>query len=158
METAERIVEAYVRYVKKWATIPNIKCKGQNEIDLLAVGKKKKDRYHIEISGTIDLAWRTLSAADLRDMIQKKFAPESVTAKLLEYGFHDDNYKKVLVHWDWNDEAKATAHEHGVILWSLQKILKKIGDRVEGETLAFPDDTLRTFQLLKCAGMLVSQE
>ncbi len=33
METTEKIVEAYVRYVKGWATIPNIKCPGQNEID-----------------------------------------------------------------------------------------------------------------------------
>jgi len=38
METTEKIVEAYVRYVKDWATIPNIKCKGQFEIDLLAIG------------------------------------------------------------------------------------------------------------------------
>jgi hypothetical protein len=34
METTEKIVEAYVRYVCGWATIPNIKC-GQYEIDLL---------------------------------------------------------------------------------------------------------------------------
>ena len=33
METTERIVEAYVRYIKGWATIPNIKCPGQYEID-----------------------------------------------------------------------------------------------------------------------------
>ena len=36
METTEKIVEAYVRYVKRWATIPNIRCDGQYEIDLLA--------------------------------------------------------------------------------------------------------------------------
>ena len=28
METIEKIVEAYVRYVKRWATISNIKCDG----------------------------------------------------------------------------------------------------------------------------------
>ena len=37
METTERIVEAYVRYVKGWATIPNIKCERNREIDLLAI-------------------------------------------------------------------------------------------------------------------------
>ena len=37
METTERIVEAYVRYIKGWATIPNIRCGGQLEIDLLAI-------------------------------------------------------------------------------------------------------------------------
>ena len=48
METTERIVEAYVRYVKRWATIPNIKCEGQFEIDLLAIDHRRLDRYHIE--------------------------------------------------------------------------------------------------------------
>jgi hypothetical protein len=31
METTEKIVEAYVRYVKGWATIRNIRCDGQYE-------------------------------------------------------------------------------------------------------------------------------
>ena len=48
METTEKIVEAYVRYVKGWATIPNIKCPGQCEIDLLAIDPLSLDRYHIE--------------------------------------------------------------------------------------------------------------
>jgi hypothetical protein len=33
METTEKIVEAYVRYVKNWFTIPNIKRKEQLEIE-----------------------------------------------------------------------------------------------------------------------------
>jgi hypothetical protein len=37
METTEKIVEAYVRYIKGWATIPNIRCEGQHEIDLMAI-------------------------------------------------------------------------------------------------------------------------
>ena len=44
METTERIVEAYVRYVKGWAMIPNIKCDGQKEIDLFAIDPKTDDR------------------------------------------------------------------------------------------------------------------
>ena len=34
METTEKIVEAYVRYIKGWFTITEIKCKGQLVIDL----------------------------------------------------------------------------------------------------------------------------
>jgi hypothetical protein len=54
VETTEKIVEAYVRYVRGWATIPNIKCGGQFEIDLIAVDPRSLDRYHIEsgISGS----------------------------------------------------------------------------------------------------------
>jgi len=37
METTEKIVESYCRYVKRWFTISNIKCQGQYEIDLLAI-------------------------------------------------------------------------------------------------------------------------
>jgi hypothetical protein len=37
METTEKIIESYVRYVRRWATIPNVKCDGQYEIDLLAI-------------------------------------------------------------------------------------------------------------------------
>jgi hypothetical protein len=48
METTEKIVESYVRYVRGWATIPNIKCPGQYEIDLLAIDPVNLDRYHIE--------------------------------------------------------------------------------------------------------------
>ena len=45
--TTEKIVEAYVRYIKGWATIPNIKCPGQYEIDLIAIDPVNFDRYHI---------------------------------------------------------------------------------------------------------------
>ena len=44
METTEKIVEAYVRYINGWFTIPNIKCQGQFEIDLLAVDAAKDGR------------------------------------------------------------------------------------------------------------------
>jgi hypothetical protein len=37
METTEKIVESYCRYVRQWFTIPNFKCEGQYEVDLLAV-------------------------------------------------------------------------------------------------------------------------
>jgi hypothetical protein len=29
METTEKIVESYCRYVRQWFTIPNIRCEGQ---------------------------------------------------------------------------------------------------------------------------------
>jgi hypothetical protein len=50
METTEKIVEAYVRHVKRWATIPNVRCDGQFEIDLLAIDPVTLERYHIETS------------------------------------------------------------------------------------------------------------
>lgn len=47
METTERVVEAYCRYVKGWA-IPNFRCDGQYEIDLPAIDPVTLERYHFE--------------------------------------------------------------------------------------------------------------
>ena len=52
METTEKIVESYCRYVKQWFTIPNIKCEGQYEVDLLAVeGLSGPSRVRSRIDG-----------------------------------------------------------------------------------------------------------
>lgn len=116
METTERIVESYCRYVKQWFTIPNIKCKGQYEIDLLAVDttSRKIKRYHVEcgvsISGsyskltaknfsTNDLKIRIKQAGQRRTMgyfIHRKFELPEVKAELEKYGFVDGNYSKVM--------------------------------------------------------------
>jgi hypothetical protein len=53
METTEKIIESYVRYVRRWATIPNVTCEGQHEIDLLAVDPVTHDKYHIESSVSV---------------------------------------------------------------------------------------------------------
>ena len=62
METTEKIVEAYVRYVKGWATIPNVRCDGQYEIDLLAIDPVSLARYHIETSVSGSQAYSRLTA------------------------------------------------------------------------------------------------
>src|SRR5262245_25126866 len=104
METTEKIVEAYVRYVKRWATIPNIKCEGQFEIDLLAIDPVGLKRYHIEsgvsVSGSYsalkgkpfdpgDLKIRVKVAGARRTLgyfIEPKFGSPSVVARLADYG------------------------------------------------------------------------
>ena len=106
METTEKIVESYCRYVKQWFTIPNIKCEGQYEVDLLAVdttSPNKLRRYHIEcgvsISGsyskltakpfsTEQLRVRVQQAGQRRTIgffIQRKFEQPQVLAELKKY-------------------------------------------------------------------------
>ena len=51
METTEHITESYIRYVKKWFTNSNIKCKGGKEIDIIAIDSNE-NRYHIECGVT----------------------------------------------------------------------------------------------------------
>ncbi len=77
METTEKIVESYCRYVKGWFTISNIKCSGQLEIDLLAVeasSDKGIKRYHIESGVSISVAYSKLTA--------KQFSPERLKKRV----------------------------------------------------------------------------
>src|SRR5262245_42782484 len=81
METTEKIVESYCRYVKQWFTIPNIKCEGQYEVDLLAVdttSPKKLKRYHIECGVSISGSYSKLTA--------KPFSTEQLRIRVQQAG------------------------------------------------------------------------
>lgn len=167
METTEKIVESYCRYVKGLFTIPNIKCSGQQEIDLLAIDANNpaKERYHIETSVSISSSFakltanqycsekakqRTQQASQRRTIgffIEKKFGAESVKNKLLDYDFKEDLYKKVIVTMGWNDDVVPIANENGILLWDFGQILKEIVASCENNRTYFIDDTLRTLQL-----------
>ncbi len=169
METTERIVEAYVRYIKKWATIPNIRCKGQFEIDLLAIDPITHERYHIEsgvsVSGSFskltnksfseeDLKKRVKAAGQRRTFgyfIEHKFKSPGVINTLKDYGFKKDNYSKVIVTWGWKDDVPAQAKKRGIILWDFRDIIHEIAHKFEDNRTYFTDDTLRTLHLFAAA-------
>jgi len=172
METTEKIVEAYARYVKGWFTMPNIKCGGQKEIDLLAIdtsNPKKISRYHIEsgvsISGAYSLLTnkpfstdalkvRVKNAGQRRTLgyfIEHKFNNQYVLKKLKEYGFEKNNYKKVVVTWGWQKDVPQAAKKAGVDLWDFKEILKDIADLSVSNKNYFIDDTMRTLQLMAMA-------
>ncbi len=169
METTEKIVEAYVRYVKGWFTLPNIKCDGQMEIDLLAIDatdSKNLHRYHIEsgisISGSYskltnkpysseELKVRVKQAGQRRTLgyfTERKFSDPNVIKKLIEYGFEPGNYKKVIVTWGWEDDVPEAALQAGVELWDFQEKLREIAHNVIEHRMYFTDDTMRTLQLM----------
>lgn len=165
METTEKIVEAYVRYVKGWATIPNIKCKGQYEIDLLAMDPLTLSRYHIESGVSISGAHSKLTAKPfdpqalkkrvekasqrrtLGYFVERKFGAPEVVARLASYGFQKGNYSKVIVSWGWTDDAEQEAEELGILLWDFRDMLQAIAQEVGKGRAYHSDDTLRTLQL-----------
>ncbi len=168
METTEKIVESYCRYVKGWFTISNIKCSGQYEIDLLAIEASSDEglkRYHIEsgvsISGAFskltakpfspeELKQRTKQAGQRRTLgyfRERKFRSQEVLTELKRYGFKEGNYSKVIVTWGWEDEAKRQADRAGIILWDFRNIIKEIAETFRITKTYFTDDTLRTIQL-----------
>ena len=165
METTEKIVEAYVRYVRRWATIPNITCAGQFEIDLLAIDPVSLERYHIEsgvsVSGSYsaltakpydpgDLKIRVKIAGTRRTLgyfIERKFGDRNVIARLRDYGFKRGNYSKVVVTWGWTEEAARTAKKKHVILWDFRDLVDEIAEASKLQRSHFTDDTIRTLQL-----------
>jgi hypothetical protein len=165
METTEKIVEAYVRYVKGWATIPNIKCLGQYEIDLLAIDPVKLGRYHTESGVSIsrsyskltmkpysdqDLKERAKAAGQRRTLgyfIERKFGAVPGLATLKRYGFLPDQYEKIIVSWGWEKRVEDEVIRQGIQLWDFRDILKEIAFSSEINRTYFTDDTLRTLQL-----------
>lgn len=165
METTEKIVEAYVRYVKGWPTIPNLRCNGQYEIDLIAIDPVSLERYHIETSISVSQSYSKLTARafsvekhkervqkagqrrTLGFFVERKFGQAQVTQKLGEYGFTEDNSHKVIVTWDWTPEAEEAAMAAGIELWSFQSIMAEIANSIRHERAYFTDDTLRTINL-----------
>ncbi len=170
METTERIVEAYVRYVKRWATIPNIRCSGQNEIDLIAIDPVTLARSHIEVSISISQGFRKLTGksfdrvkvkervhqASQRRTVgffaERKFDAPTVIARLKDFGFEPGHYARVIVTWGWEDEAEKQAEAAGIELWDFREIVQEIARTIRGSREYFADDTLRTLNLFIHAG------
>lgn len=165
METTEKIVEAYVRYVKGWATIPNIKCDRQLEIDLLAIDPLKSDRYHIESSVSSSQVFSKLTGkkfdpALLNVRVQRpamrrtvgyfcdhKFGAKPVIDKLRQYGLEPGSYKKIIVSWGWTPDAEVEAKAAEIELLDFQFIIHEIVKSMREARGYFTDDTLRTINL-----------
>jgi len=165
METTEQIVEAYMRYIRACATIPNLRCPGQYEIDLLAINPATLERYHIECSVSISGSFRHLTNhqfdPDLyRERVQKpkmrrtlgyfierKFEPSNVIQTLGTYGFEPGRYKRVIVTWSVGPGVRETAATFTVEVWEFPTILTKLVKFVENTRHYFSDDTLRTLHL-----------
>lgn len=172
METTEKIVESYCRYIRQWFTIPNIRCEGQYEIDLLAIdttNPRRLRRYHVECGVSISGAYSKLtgkpySAEELKIRVRqagqrrtlgyfvdRKFGLPQVRQELAKYGFQEGNYGKVVVTWGATSEAEQQAAKHGVELWDFRDLLKEIADAHKKRKTYFTDDTARTIQLFALA-------
>lgn len=157
MRVEESMVETYVRFVKKWFTIANIKCKNNKEIDLLAIDLQG-NKYHIEVKTLTD-GWPLEIKEDGRKNIEtlekfrdKKFLDKNVKEKIKEF-FGDDNYKRILVYWKVNtknrsfEEIKKIAKDNYSIdnIWLMPKIVDELSkDKLIKENI----EVIRTIRLL----------
>lgn len=165
METTERIVEAYVRYVKGWATIPNLRCEGQKEIDLFAIDPVTDERWHIETSVSISSGFSALTdepfepgehkqrvkAATARRklgfFLAEKFQPVAVEQRLACLGCAPGKLRRAIVTWEWKQGVKEAAAAAGIELWSLPGVMNEIAQKAREGRAYFTDDVLRTIDL-----------
>lgn len=160
MESSEKIVETYMRFCKKAFTIPNIKCKGNSEIDLLAISSEGQ-KYHIEVSISTSAGFAKLRSTDFRTLsdhasqrrcinwiIPYKFNKQTIIEKLHEYGFHNNGYEKVIVSNGWDEDVGGIAVQNNILLWDIRNLLREIINDMSSQTLYFSDDILRLFQVL----------
>lgn len=165
METTERIVEAYVRYVKGWATIPNLRCDAQKEIDLFAIDPVTDERWHIETSVSISSGFSALTnepftpgehkervkAASARRklgfFLAEKFEPKAVEERLACFGCAPGKLRRAIVTWEWKDGVPEAAAAAGVEVWGLPDMMQQIAEKSRQGRSYLSDDILRTIDL-----------
>jgi hypothetical protein len=133
----------------------------EQELDQVVTGEK----YHIESSvsaskGFSRLTAKAFDAGDLKVRVRvaaarrtlgyfrdKKFVAPGIISRLLDYGFTEGKYKKIIVTWGWTEDAEREAEAAGIELWHFRDVLSGIAAAVKDQTSYFGDDTLRTIGL-----------
>jgi len=172
METTEKVVESYCRYVRGCFTIPNLRCKGQYEVDLLAIATDEHgdvQRWHVEcgvsISGSFSkLTAKSFSHSELKKRVagpsqrrtvgyflERKFNLEEVLETLATHGFRPGNYRRAIVTWDATEDAVDAAETEGIEIWYFPNLLLEIARAHEKHSGYLIDDTARTIQLYAMA-------
>ena len=66
----------------------------------------------------------------------RKFAgtghDDLIASRLREYGFGDGGYKKIIVTWDWTEDAKREAGDAKIELWDFRKVVREISQATGG--------------------------
>lgn len=145
MEASEKVVESYFRYVEGYFTIPNLRCKGQKEVDLIGMrfSNGSIERIHVEVSVATTGAFSKINAKPFSQkqkktrngsaservkigyFIEDKFNDLNVVDTLKEFGFENGNYNKILVTWNWEDNVEPIAHSNGITLLKFKGLLEE---------------------------------
>lgn len=167
MNAAERIVEAYFRNVRSIFTRTSVKGVGQVELDIVGVDPSKRPPafFHIESSVSISSGYSKItnkqfipSEAKLRQkaagqrttagfFIEKKFFSQDVLETLRQIGCDTRNLKRVLVSWEFDEEAHKVLQGKGIECLTMKDILQELADYLAKETSDIDSDILRTLQL-----------
>jgi hypothetical protein len=167
MNAAENIVQCYFQYVKGIYTRANVRGVGQAELDLIGVDTSGSTPvyYHIESTVSIsavhsritadkynpeDARQRSKQARQRRTagfILARKFYSEEIVQTYRKLGIDPAHLMRVLVSWDFQDEARQELENKGVQCLSMKTLLQELADRLAEETSDLDSDILRTLQL-----------
>lgn len=167
MNAAERIVEAYFHHVRNIFTRTSVKGIGQVELDIVGVDPSKRPPtfFHIESSVSISSGYSKItnkqfspSEAKIREkaagqrttagfFIEKKFLSQEVIETLKQVGCDTRNLRRILVSWEFDDEARKVLQNKGIECLTMKEILQELADYLAQETCDMDSDILRTLQL-----------
>jgi PHP family Zn ribbon phosphoesterase len=162
VEPEVHIVERYMQLVKKCFTMTNIMLEGGKEIDLLAVNPISGAKYHIEVRVAIGKGFR-LRLVDsqtkngrkhrrgLDTLNEIKFSHPTVVKAVTKI-FDSNEYKKVLVVWDVEEEnvIEQAKSLYDIEVWKMSDLINQLTQEVN--TKSYRDDVLRTIQLISSHG------
>ena len=158
MEPEVHIVDRYMQLVKKCFTMTNVMLQGGKEIDLLAVNPISEEKFHIEVRVATGRGFRlrlidtqTKSGRKHRRGLDTlnaiKFSHPTVVKSVKEI-FGGEEYRKVLVVWDVEDESviEQAKSVYDIEIWKMSDIIGQLTQEVT--TKAYRNDVLRTIQLI----------
>lgn len=145
MEPEVSLIEKYLQTVCKCFTMTNIRCRGQKEIDLLAINPKTEEKFHVESS-----VWtnRRLNSSSLAKLVDKKFNDLRVKEKIGEF-FGKSDYRKWLVvsPQDENPQLDKYAGSLGIEIWYIEVMVRMIMRKMC--RYGSRDHVLRTLEIVK---------
>jgi len=124
----------------------NIKCKGNKEIDLLAINPETPEKYHVESYVSTSKSW-ALKKGDLAYFNKRKFEHTTVKEKIRET-FGNSGYRKVLVVWDTEKNANVSEmakNQFNIEVWLMKDLLNKLMEKIVSGSR---DDVLRLIELM----------
>jgi hypothetical protein len=163
MEPEVHIIEKYFQNIHHCFTMTNVKCKGNKEIDLLAVNPRDPSgdlrRFHVEarVSTTFPLRMqetKTTSGKSNKNgldyFIKEKFYHPSVLERA-EVMFGTKKYDRVLVvhsvkGMEFGDLFEKVYNTYGIMVWRIGDLIHWL--RLQNYPLGSRDDVLRLIELI----------
>jgi len=137
----------------------NIRCKGNKEIDLLAMNPKTLEKYHVESRVSTTFKLKSKDTYSIRGNVKiphrdgidffhrEKFKHKNVKEKILEI-FGKEPYQKILVVWDVDNPSVISLAErkYNIEIRFIDEIIDEIIDK--GKVRGSRDDVLRLIELM----------